>query len=120
MTGLREILMVCVVRSAVFLVATMMLSPVAISAAEYETILVNPGQNVDIYWEINLSGKIFLAADIHGQPACLNYWWVTWPFGRNLELGRHCGRATFELPGLGSFAVGGKLRAGGADATTRI
>lgn len=73
-----------------------------------------------MYWEVNLSGKVFIAADTDGQPACVNYWWITWPFGRNVDVGRHCGRAEFELPGLGSFAVGGKLRAGGADAKTRI
>jgi hypothetical protein len=95
-------------------------SPVVARAADYETIWVDPRQNVDIYWEINLSGKVFLASDFDGQPACLNYWWITWPLGRKLDLGRHCGRATFALPGLGSFAVGGKLVAGGADSKTRI
>lgn len=89
-------------------------------AADYETIWVGPGQSVDVYWGVNLSGKVFVAADADGQPSCLDYWWITWPLGRNVGLGRHCGRATFDLPGLGSFAIGGKLRAGGADAKTRI
>lgn len=102
------------------LLLTVVAVPSAAPAADYETIWVEPGQNVDVYWEVNLSGKVFLAADTAGQPACLNYWWITWPWGRNVELGRHCGRAAFELPGLSNLSVGGKLRAGGADAKTRI
>lgn len=107
-------------RSAFFLFLLFGLSPTSASHAENNMVWVTPGQSVDVYWELNLSGEIFVVADAEGQPACLNYWWITWPFGRVVKLGRHCGRATFELPGIGSLAIGGKLRAGGADTKTRL
>jgi len=87
---------------------------------DHHTIWVEPGQSVDVYWEINLSGTIYLAADIDSASACLDYWWITLPFGRVESLGRHCGRVSFNLPGISSFAIGGKLRAGGAHMRTRI
>ncbi|MBI5262913.1 MAG: hypothetical protein HY852_13955 [Bradyrhizobium sp.] len=92
----------------------------AARAEDYKTIWVDPGQSVDVYWDINLSGKVFLAADINGHAACLDYWWIVWPFTQIKQLGRHCGRATIDLPTLSDWAVGGKLRAGGAEARTRL
>jgi hypothetical protein len=89
-------------------------------AGEYETFWVDPGKSVDVYWSINLSGKVFLVADVGGNPACLDYWWIVWPFTQIKQLGRHCGRVTFQLPTLSDWAIGGKLRAGGADAQTRV
>lgn len=89
-------------------------------AADYTTIWIDPGKTADVYWAVNLSGRVYLAADRDGQPACLDYWWIAWPFTQIKGLGRVCGRATFDLPGLSNVAIGGKLRAGGADARTRI
>lgn len=106
--------------STLFLILSSFAAPSQALADDYETVWVDPGENVDVYWEVNLSGTVFLSADANAQPACLNYWWITWPFGRNVDLGRHCGTVEFELPGWASFSVGGKLRAGGADARTRI
>jgi hypothetical protein len=92
----------------------------AARAEDYKTIWVDPGKNVDVYWDINLSGRVFLAADINGGPACLDYWWIVWPFTQIKQLGHHCGRVTFNLPALSDWAVGGKLRAGGANVRTRL
>lgn len=89
-------------------------------ADDLVTIWVDPGVNVDVYWNINLSGTVYIAADIDGRPACLDYWWIVWPFTQIVQLGKHCGHAKFELPGLSNFALGGKLRAGGAEARTRL
>jgi hypothetical protein len=89
-------------------------------AEDYKTVWVSPGESVDVYWDINLSGKVYLAADIDGRPACLDYWWIVWPFAQVKNVGRHCGRASFDLPSLSDWAIGGKLRAGGADARTRL
>jgi hypothetical protein len=91
-----------------------------VSAADYETVWVDTGTAVDVYWNVNLSGKVFIVADIDGNPACLDYWWVVWPFTQIKKLGHHCGRATFELPTLGDWGIGGKLRAGGAVSLTRL
>ena len=89
-------------------------------AEDYTTVWIEPGKTEDVYWSINLSGKVYLTADVDGQPACLEYWWIVWPFTQIKKLGQVCGRATFDLPGLSDFAIGGKLRAGGASARTRL
>lgn len=107
-------------RYSILCAALAVLTPIVAHAADYETILVDKGQSVDVYWEVNLAGRVYVAADINGQPACLDYWWIVWPFTQVRSLGRQCGRAVFALPSLGDWAIGGKLRAGGADAPTRL
>lgn len=103
------------------LVALMHFASCTIAAADdVTTVWISPGENVDVYWSMNLSGKVFVAADNGGHPACLDYWWIVWPFTNLQKLGRYCGRASFDLPGLSSYGVGGKLRAGSADVRTRI
>jgi hypothetical protein len=105
--------------SAIAVVLAVAFSTRALSA-DCETRWIEPGFNVDVYWSINLSGRVYLAADIDSQPACLDYWWIAWPFTQIKTLGRFCGRVTFDIPGLGDLAIGGKLRAGGAAARTRL
>jgi hypothetical protein len=97
----------------------LILMPTAV-ADDVKIFWVEPGQNIDVYWSIDLSGSVFVVADHEGQAACLDYWWIAWPFTQIVQLGRHCGRATFKLPGFGNYAIGGKLRAGAADIRTRI
>jgi hypothetical protein len=104
----------CLVASIVAVVAT------PARADDIETIFVEPGNTVDIYSSINLSGKLYVAADTNGNPACLDYWWIVWPFAHIKSLGRQCGRASFSIPSLSDWALGGKLRAGGATARTRV
>lgn len=107
-----------ILRRGAIVLALFSVSPAL--AQDYSTEMVDPGKSVLLYWNINLSGKVFVAADANGNAACLDYWWVTIPFFTEVKLGRHCGRASFELPGLSKFAAGGKLYAGGAEQTTRI
>lgn len=95
-------------------------SELSVMAEDYDTFWIEPGTSVDVYWNVNLSGRVYLAADIGGGPACLDYWWIVWPFTQIKNLGRFCGRAAFDLPGISDFAIGGKLRAGGATAKTRL
>jgi hypothetical protein len=42
-----------------------------VSADHVRTIWIDPGQKIDIYSAINLSGTVYLAADANGQAACL-------------------------------------------------
>jgi hypothetical protein len=102
------------------IVIVLVVLAVPLRADNYETIFVDPGNTVDVYWSINLSGKLYVAADTNGTPACVDYWWIVWPFAQIKSLGRQCGRASFALPSLSDWALGGKLRAGGAAARTRI
>lgn len=90
------------------------------SAQRVDTIWVDPGQSIDVYWEINVSGQVTVNIDANESPACLDFWWIAWPFGQVIDLGKKCGRATFDLPGLSHFSVGAKLRAGKADGRTRL
>src|SRR5450432_2603664 len=82
-------------------------------ADDYVTVWLDPGQSTDIYSAVNLSGKVYLAADVGGLPACLDYWWIVWPFTQIKSLGQHCGRVHFDIPPLHNLAIGGKLRASG-------
>jgi hypothetical protein len=89
-------------------------------AADYQLISVEPGQNVDLYFEINLSGEVFLRIGSRGGSGCADFWWINWPFGNLQSLGSHCGAARFKIPGLTSFAIASKLRAGGVTEPTKI
>ena len=75
-------------------------------AEDYKTLWVDPGKSVDVYWDINLSGRVYSAADTGGSAACLDYWWIVWPLGQIKKLGRHCGRVTFDLPRTSDWGVG--------------
>ncbi|MCK1608158.1 MULTISPECIES: hypothetical protein [unclassified Bradyrhizobium] len=107
-------------RSILGLVVLLMLPLTGSRASDVVTVWVEPSQSVDVYWEVNLSGKVYVAADIDGRPACLEYWWIRWPTTSIKSLGRRCGATSFSVPGLADLAVGGKLRAGSAEAKTRI
>jgi hypothetical protein len=89
-------------------------------AEEAQTLWINPSKAVDVYWSLNLSGTAYVAADVDGRPACLDYWWIKWPTTSIKSLGRQCGSAAFTLPGLSELAIGGKLRAGNASERTRL
>lgn len=82
---------------------------------------LKPGESIDVYFEINLSGKVFvyIVAESGGE-ACADFWWITWPFGRNEDMGRFCQEATFDIPGWTSVAISSKLRAGGAKNRLKI
>jgi hypothetical protein len=84
-------------------------------AADTQLISVNAGENRDVYFEINLSGKVSLAIYApNGGEACADFWWIEWPLGNTESLGRQCTNATFDIPGLSKFAISAKLRVGGA------
>lgn len=76
---------------------------------------LRPGESVDAYFEINLSGQLFIYIVAEpGGEACADFWWIKWPLGRNEDVGRFCNEVTFKIPGWSSLAISSKLRAGGA------
>jgi hypothetical protein len=90
-------------------------------AASPQIIDVAPGQTEDAYFQINLSGKVFVViAAKPGDEACADFWWVTWPLGRVESLGRHCNSASFPIPGVLSAAISSKLRVGGVKNKVKI
>jgi hypothetical protein len=93
---------------------------VSVRAADYQLIAVNPGQSVDVYFEINLSGTLTLRVETITGPGCAEFWWITWPFGNIHSLGRLCGTTRISVPGLSQLAISGKLRASGVTKPTKI
>src|SRR6266446_7395894 len=91
------------------------------SAADYQIIDVPVGQAVDAYFEIDVSGKVYLRIETSSGPGCADFWWITWPLGRVRELGHHCASAEFEIPGiLSDLSISSKLRTGGVDKPTKV
>ena len=90
-------------------------STLAGAAPNFQIIDVPAGSSQDVYFEINLKGTVYLhvVADDGGE-ACAEFWWIKWPLGNIQSLGRHCGSASFPIPGLFDFAISAKLRVGGA------
>ncbi|WP_156439830.1 hypothetical protein [Bradyrhizobium valentinum] len=89
-------------------------------AVDFQVVEVQPGQNVDVFFQINLSGKVYTRIETRNGPGCANFWWILWPFGNIRELGKQCGFADFEIPGLFDFSVSSKLRAGGVSELTKV
>ena len=89
-------------------------------AVEYQVIDLQPGQTVDVYFEINLTGNVALKIATQTGLGCAELWWIEWPFGNIKSLGKKCGLVRLSIPGLTNFAVAGKLRATGANAPTKI
>lgn len=103
---------------AALMIIFLPMSPVR--SEDYRTVWVEVGESTDIYWELNLKGKLYLYAEADGKAACLDYWWIVWPLSQIKKLGTHCGKAEFEIPGLRQLALGGKLRAGNATVRTKV
>lgn len=75
--------------------------------------VVNKGQSADLYFQINIKGTVFVkVAAKPGESNCADFWWIKWPLGTVESLGRHCGAASFKIPGLFDFAFSSKLRVG--------
>jgi hypothetical protein len=92
----------------------------SVRAADYQLIEVNPGQSVDVYFEINLSGTVALRIETAAGPGCAEFWWIKWPFGNISSLGKLCGITRVGIPGLSELAISGKLRASGVTKPTKI
>lgn len=95
--------------------------PISRATPEFQIISISSGQTVDAYLEINASGTVFVSIRNSSQDqACADFWWITWPFGSVKNLGRQCGSADFEIPGISALALSAKLRVGGVIRSTKI
>ena len=101
---------------------TLALAPFASAAraADVQFVDVLPGQSVDVFIQINLSGKVYTRTETRAGPGCAEFWWILWAFGTIRELGKRCGQSEFEIPGLFDYSISSKLRAGGVSALTKI
>ena len=85
------------------------------NAADVQIVEVKAGETADAYFSINLKGKVFVkVAAKPGEEACVDFWWIKWPWGSIEHLGRHCNSAAFEIPSLFALTFSSKLRVGGA------
>lgn len=114
-----------VTRRRAFLLALLSAASIAVpvwkaSAADYQIIDVQPGETVDVYFEINLSGQLILRIATQAGPGCAELWWITWPLGSINSLGKKCGSVQLNIPGWFDLAMSAKLRAAGVDAPTKI
>jgi hypothetical protein len=92
----------------------------AARAADYQIIDIQPGQTVDVYFEINLSGEVVLRIATKTGPGCAEFWWINWPFGNISSVGKKCGSSRASIPGWSDFSLSSKLRAAGVSEPTKI
>ncbi|MCX5538109.1 hypothetical protein M3A49_01115 [Paraburkholderia sp. CNPSo 3076] len=84
-------------------------------------VTVQPGATEELFFQVNLSGNIYVRLGTEdGSEPCADFWWITWPLGTVESLGRHCGFATFSIPGWSKLAVSSKLRVGRTKSVTKI
>jgi hypothetical protein len=92
-----------------------------LAASDAQVIYVPPGESVDVFFQINTSGRVYVKiAAPAGEAPCADFWWIEWPLGTVSQLGRHCNEAVFEIPGLLAASISAKLRAGGATSQLKI
>lgn len=95
--------------------------PVFAQASDRRIYTVHKGESADLYFEINLKGVVYIrVAAKPGESNCANFWWIKWPFGNIVSLGRHCGTAGFKIPGVLDFAFSSKLRVGATENEVKI
>jgi hypothetical protein len=90
--------------------ATLLFDSFAV-AQEHQLIRVASGATEDIYFEINLSGNLYLSIRSPDGIGCVDLWWIKWPLGNLTQLGKRCGNVRLAIPGISDFAISAKLRA---------
>jgi hypothetical protein len=111
----------CLARCAACLVALVCSTMQAGLCQQPHVVTVQPGATEDLYFQVNLKGAVYVRIGTQtGNEPCADFWWITWPLGSVESLGRHCGFATFTIPGWAKLAVSSKLRVGGTKTVTTI
>jgi hypothetical protein len=78
------------------------------------------GQQADIFFQINTTGRLYIKIVAAQGESCANLWWIKWPLGDVEQLGRKCGNTTIDIPTGTHGAIAAKLRAGGISQHTKI
>jgi hypothetical protein len=115
MVGLRAVTGTLGLLSGAFLLSTG-----STIASEYQVITVTPGNDADVYFQINLSGTVYLKIETPRGPGCADFWWIIWPLGTVKQLGTRCGSDRLPIPSWSDFAIASKLRVGGVSEPTKI
>ena len=94
---------------------SLIVTPVAVFGADVQIIDAPANQQVNVYTEFNVSGKLWIKIAAQTGEPCANFWWIKWPFGAVQQLGKHCGAFVLDIPGVFAGTFGSRLRAGGND-----
>lgn len=81
------------------------------AARDYETVSIKAGDTADVYFQVNLSGTLYLDIRTKEGAGCANLWWIKWPLGTIKDEGRRCGFVKLDIPGFLDFSLSSKLRA---------
>jgi hypothetical protein len=81
-----------------------------------KTIEINIGETKEVYFYINLTGKLHYKISNESGTNRLKFWWVKGPFGNVEGLGELIGEGSLPYKGL----VWGKLKASSADSQTFV
>lgn len=82
---------------------------------------IPPQKSVDLYFQFNLSGSVFVKIGAKpGDSPCADFWWIKWPLGTIEKLGRHCNFAQFKIPSVFDLSISSKLRVGAADNPIKV
>jgi hypothetical protein len=79
-------------------------------AANYHITDIAAGDTADIFFEINIAGKVYLSIRGRSGSECVDLWWIRWPLGSVDRLGKRCGNIALKIPGLADTSVAAKLR----------
>jgi hypothetical protein len=104
-------------------VLTISLNSESPAANDLQIVDVLPDQASDVYFFVNLRGRLYLKiAAAGGNRPCAEFWWITWGFGNIKDVGERCGSFTLDIPepSLTDPVISGKLRTSGAPYRLKI
>jgi hypothetical protein len=75
-----------------------MVSPLPSLAQQAQTIKIPKGQTVDIWFGVNVSGKLHLAVRTRDGRNKINMWWLTWGVGSTTAIGDWGPNGDLDIP----------------------
>lgn len=89
---------------------------IIISSADGDQVRINPNETKDLYFFINLSGRLYYKVQNKSGTNKVKAWWVKGPFGSVEGVGNLVGSGNIPFKGL----LWGKLKVSDADSETVI
>lgn len=77
------------------------------ASASDEAVVVHlrDGETKSVYWQINLTGVVFLSIRSAAGAGCARMFWRTFPLNRTVSLEEICGNVRLEIPGIRNGAI---------------
>lgn len=79
------------------------------AARDYDVVSLKSGERKEVYFQINLSGNVYLDIRNKDGAGCATLEWTSWWNMWRKEEQRQCGFATIKIPGVFDGAVWGTL-----------